>query len=240
MQATFERSFYLRTSDFDLYKRLQPASVLDLFQDAAGAHAALLGIGGGAMEDRELIWVLTKVKFQFLAPARMFQRVRVKTWPLSPGRLGFQREYLMEDEAGQTLVKGSSQWVLVHREKRCFMPVKDVYPAQMEFCSQTVFDGKMLRIRDFEPQGEPLRLRPGFSQLDINEHVNNTKYANYALDALVPGPEEIIDTFQIDFHREVQAGTALHIHSRREENCLLACGRSEAGENMFACRIELK
>lgn len=240
MLAQFERNYYLRTSDFDCRWRLQPASILDLFQDVAGAHAQVLGIGGDTMLEKKLLWVLTKVKFQILAPAHMFQEVRVKTWPLSPGRIGFQREYLIEDMEGHPLVKGSSQWVMVHSEERRFMPVKDVYPADIEYRTEQMFEGKLLRIRDFEAQGEPCLRLPGWSDMDINGHVNNTKYANYILDALKPAEEDCIDSFQIDYHRELQSGGLLQVYTRREENCLLACGRNEAGENMFACRIELK
>lgn len=240
MQARFEREYWLRTSDFDRYGRLQPASILDLFQDVAGGHAAVLGIGANVMIEKQLMWVLTKVKYQVLAPARMFQKVKVQTWPLTPSRIGFQREYCIRDEKDEILVKGSSQWVLMHAEKRSFMPVKDVYPMDLDFCTEQMFEGKVQRIRDFEPQGEAFVLQPGFSDMDINGHVNNTKYANFALDALCPQAEEEIECLQIDYHRELQEGVQVHVELRREAGLLLACGRSEAGENMFACRMELK
>lgn len=239
VQAVCEEKFILRTSDFDRWGRLQPSSILELFQDAAGIHAARLDAGAAQMQQRQLLWVLTKVRFRVLGAARMFQEVTVRTWPLPPGRLGFQREYQILDAEGRELVRGSSQWVLIHSEKRCFMPAKDVYPPELVYCTETMFEEKMLRLRDFEPQGEPLCLRPGFSQLDINGHVNNSRYAAFVLDVLVPGENESIASFQLDYHREVQPGMQLQIFTRREENCFLACGRSPEGDNMFACRMEL-
>ncbi len=240
MQARFEREYWLRTSDFDRYGRLQPASILDLFQDAAGGHAAVLGIGGNVMIEKQLMWVLTKVRYQVLAPAHMFQKVKVQTWPLTPSRIGFQREYCIRDEQDGILVKGSSQWVLMHAQKRSFMPVKDVYPMDLEFSTEQMFEGKIQRIRDFEPQGEAFALQPGFSDLDINGHVNNTKYANYVLNALRPAAEEAIVSLQIDYHRELQEGAKVLVEKRREDGLVLACGRNEAGDNMFACRMELQ
>ena len=41
-QNYLERKYHLRTSDFDMRSRILPASVLDLFQDAAGEHAKVL------------------------------------------------------------------------------------------------------------------------------------------------------------------------------------------------------
>lgn len=240
MEAQFERKYYLRTSDFDCRWQLQPACILDLFQDVAGAHAAVLGIGGAAMMEKQLMWVLTKVKFQVLGQANMFQQVTVRTWPLAPSRIGFQREYQILSDEGEVLVKGSSQWVLMHSEKRCFMPVKDVYPMELDFRTEQMFDGKLARIRDQKTEGEPCTLCPGFSELDINGHVNNTKYANFVLDAWQPKADEVIESFQLDYHREVQGGTELALYLRREDKTVIASGRSAAGEHMFACRIELK
>lgn len=240
MTAFFERDYWLRTSDFDAFGRIQPAAILDLFQDVAGAHSVDMGIGAMVMWEKGLMWVLTKVKYRLEGPMKMFQRVKVQTWPLQPTRIGFQREYCIRDEAGELLVRGSSQWVLVDAVERHFMPVKEVYPEAMAFSDETMFEGKILRLREFEPQGEAYRRRPGWSEVDINGHVNNTKYANFVLDALAPGEDEPILGLQMDYHREVQAGTELHIETRRDGNTVLACGRNGAGENMFLCRMELE
>ena len=42
-----------------------------------------------------------------------------------------------------------------------------------------------------------------FSDLDVNNHVNNTKYADYVLDAVNPTKAETLDVFQIDYRKEV-------------------------------------
>ncbi len=238
MKAFFEREYWLRTSDFDAYGRVQPAAILDLFQDVAGAHSVEMGIGAATMWAMDRMWVLTKVKYRMEAPLRMFQKVCAQTWPLAPTRIGFQREYCLRGEGGEILVRGSSQWVLVHSIERRFMPVKEVYPADTAFSAEQMFDGKLLRLREFEPQGESFRRAVGWSELDINGHVNNTKYPNFVLDALSPSEDERLQGLQIDYHRELTAGAALSVQLRREDKQVFACGRGEGGENMFLCRME--
>lgn len=240
MSMIFEREYYLRTSDYDCRMKLNPASVLDLFQDAAGCHAEALGIGFQPMLERELLWAVAKIKFQILTDPEMHQKVRVRTWPLPPSRVGFRREYLMLDEAGNTLVKGASDWVLMHARERRLMPVKDVYPQGDEYCTDQTFEGRISKVHDFEPEGAGRVVRPGFSDLDMNGHVNNAKYANFVMDALDLAPEEEISLFQMDFHREVQRDAELHVYTRREGKELLASGRSDRGESMFTCRIALR
>ncbi|MEE1278898.1 MAG: thioesterase, partial [Acutalibacteraceae bacterium] len=63
MEKIFEREYYLRTSDFDKNRQILPSSVLDLFQDAAGAHAKTLNCGYDALISQSLVWVLTRVRY---------------------------------------------------------------------------------------------------------------------------------------------------------------------------------
>lgn len=240
MNSTFEREYYLRTADFDCFGRFNPAAVLDLFQDVAGLHANELGCGYDDFIKEHMIWVLVRVKFEIIASPVMFQRVRVRTWPLAPSRAGFQREYLITDESGSELVKGSSDWVIMHSEKRRLMPAKDVYPIKEGFEEKRLFEEKLSKLHDFEDDGISHIFTPGFSDIDINGHVNNTKYTNFVLDAISPEKEDKIKTLQIDYRHEVLSGTELTIRSSREDNILLAKGLNSDGEVMFVCRLEFE
>ena len=57
---SYEKEYELRAADFDRWDRMQPASILSLFQDVAGIHANELGIGFAALMANQTIWVLTK------------------------------------------------------------------------------------------------------------------------------------------------------------------------------------
>lgn len=237
MQNIFEKNFNLRTSDFDRCRKISPAAVLDLFQTVAGEHAAMLGCGFEALYNRGLLWVLVRTRYEVVCQPEMYSTVRVKTWPLVPSRVGFNREYLMEDEQGKLLIKGSSDWVIINCETRKIVPATEIYP-QMEFLTDTVFEGRLKKLSDFEALGDCLSICPGFSQLDMNGHVNNTKYANFAMDALNPSGEMQIKAFQIDYRREVKKGDEIQIYTHCEENSITVKGNNSSGDVMFICKIE--
>ncbi len=236
----FEKEYELRGSDFDCYDRLQPSSIMDLFQDVAGIHAVRLGVGFDDLIARQMIWVLTKVKYEIVGKAERYQRVRVRTWPLPPSRVNFRREYMIEALDGTPLVLGTSEWVVVHSEKRRVLPAEALYPEGEEYCLQQLFEGRLRKVPAFEPTGDGQRVLPTFTHLDINGHVNNTKYADYVMDLLQLPPQQEIAVFQIDYHREVLQGMSLQLHAERQDNSFLACGRSEAGEKMFSCCVIVK
>lgn len=237
MKEKYEKEYYLRISDFDCRGCLQPASVLDLFQDVAGAHANQLGIGLGG--DTNLIWVLVKVQYQELLPVEMYSKVKVTTWPIKPTGIVFQRDYTIEDAEGNTVVKGTSEWVVVHSEKRKMVPVKDIYPLET-FCEDRTFEGKLARLRPEESNGEVFEVVTGFSDIDVNGHVNNTKYANFVMNAIKPTEQTVIDIFRIDYHKEVLGGATLDLFVTRGENTAAVIGKSKDNEAMFTCSITFK
>ena len=93
MDKIIERKYYLRTSDFDRFRKMKPSSIMDLFQDAASCHAEQLGCGFDDLISKDMMWVLVRVKFTVVAMPQMFSQVCVRTWPLEPTRAGFRREY---------------------------------------------------------------------------------------------------------------------------------------------------
>lgn len=238
MQNRYENTFRLRTLDFDCNAQLKPSAILDLFQEVAGAHAEKLGIGFEKLVEKKLLWVITKVKFELLETPPMHSNVIVHTWPLEPVRVAFQREYLIESENGKPLVKGTSEWVLMHSEKRRIVAVKELYPFE-EFCSEKIFESKLVKVPDFEEAESQSIVIPAFCDLDINGHVNNTKYADYVLNN-VDLNQMRIHQFQIDYHREVQMGTQLLLSVKKDGKAVFAKGNSETGEKMFSCHILLK
>lgn len=240
MKKLWEKEYYLRASDFDKFNHIKPSAVLDLFQDAAGQHAIEIGIGFDEMIKRSYLWVLTKIKFQIITEPASYQKVIVKTWPLAPNRLSYRREYCIENEKGERLIVGSSEWVVIDSEKRRFLSIPDLYSFTDGFHEEMIFEGKLDKISDFEALGTPRTVNVGFCELDINNHVNNTKYANYVLDAIDPSKNDILDTFQIDYRKEVLQGTKLSIYHTNQDKTVLAKGQDDNGNTMFTCKLVYK
>ena len=102
------------------------------------------------------------------------------------------------------------------------------------------FEAKLDKVEDFEESGAPYSVMPGFSQLDANNHVNNTKYTNFVLDAINPQEASDIDVFQIDYRKEVLQGVKLDIYHTKKDNIVIAKGLNENKDTMFTCKIKYK
>lgn len=240
MDELFLKIYDLRANDFDKFNQIKPSSVLDLFQDAAGRHAEEIGVGFEAMKSRCYFWVLIRTKFQIISQPMIHQKVMVKTWPLEPNKFIYRREYSIESENGDKLIVGSSEWVVMHREKRRLVSAPDLYSFKNGFHAEMNFAKKLDKLEDFETDTLPYAITPGFSELDVNNHVNNTKYANFVMDAICPDAPLNIDFFQLDYRKEVVEGTQLNIYHTQNEHCILTKGVNAENDVMFACKIKCK
>lgn len=240
MNHLWQKEYTLRANDFDKYNRIKPSAVLELFQDAAGQHAEQIGVGFDAMIQRSYLWVLTRIKFKIITNPKSYQKVIIKTWPLAPSKLSYRREYCIENENGDRLIIGSSEWVVMHNEKRRLVSDMNLYPFTDGFYNELMFEEKLSKIHDFEAMGTPRVVNAGFSEFDVNGHVNNTKYANYVMDAIAPCEADILENFQIDYRKEVLEGIPLNIYHTRDENVAIAKGLNDCGDIMFVCKLEYK
>ena len=236
----WEKEYTLRAGDFDKYNRIKPSAVLELFQDAAGQHAEEIGVGYEPMKNRSYMWVLLKVKLKIVSNPKSYQNVIIKTWPLAPNRVSYRREFRMEDENGEYLIGGSSEWVVVHSERRRLVADPNLYPFTEGFLTDVIFEGKLDRVDDFETNEIPRIVNAGFSEIDVNNHVNNTKYANYIMDAVLPDEKDVLSVFQIEYKKEVLEGTQLKIYHSKDNNEVVAKGLNEDGDIMFACKMQYK
>lgn len=239
MDKIYSEKFKIRTSDFDTHGNIKPSAVLDLFQEVAGTHAKLLGIGFSDLSKKGLLWVLVKVKYKQLEKISMHQSVVVKTWPLKPSRVTMQREYVIEDLDGNVLCIGTSDWVLMNAETRRFAPTENLYPLK-EFCVDRNFEDKMRKIPDFsELDALSCEISPSFCDIDMNGHVNNIRYADFVINLLNPQQELKIDTFQIDFHREIKGDMSVLVSAQIGDSEIVSKGTDKSGERMFCCKITI-
>lgn len=233
--GVFQRTYSLRSSDFDKFSQIKPSAVLDLFQTVAGLHAESLGVGFEAMQEKGLLWVILKVKYELIAMPQSYDNVTVRTWPKEPKRLDFQRNYEILDEKGEIIIKGASQWAVIDKNTRKLARVTDVYKNIDAFYEKDVFEEKLIRVPDFDESTPEITVSSSFCEFDTNNHVNNIRYADYVMNAINPQKPLNIKKLQLDFHKEI-VGEDTEIFIEEKDKILAKGVQNKA--LMFSCSIE--
>ena len=223
--------------------RILPASVLDLFQDAAGEHAASLGGGFYDLLPENKCWMILRTRYEVIRQPKLFSDVTVRTWPIESRRIEFDRDYIMYDSEGKELIKGTSQWAILDvsdREKPQLVMARNFDLGLDEYLPDRALEGRFERLApNFDTDGKPYITQSGYTDIDTNGHVNNIKYANFILNAISLPAEAEITSFRIDYLKEITSGAEITISTKTDGDSIIC--RGESGDKVsFTAKLNVK
>lgn len=219
MLKTYTQVFRIGASQTDMTAHLRPGVLLEMMQEAAGEHAASLGAGRDELLRQNIAWVLTRVEVQMARYPRFGEEMTLETFPMPNRRVFFPRYFLFRDGQGRQIGYAGSMWVLMELSAR-----------------KMVFDaGIASRLPDnsdlIAPMGMPATVEelpcpphealhaPVYTDLDMNGHVNNTRYVDWCCNAL--GIETMqthaLTHFAVNFSHEVRPGQQVRTLLRRAD-----------------------
>ena len=214
MYNTYDETFTLRHRDWDLNEKWRPSAILETMQDAAGAHSMLLGCGREELIKRNIVWVLARCELRMDRYPDAGEQITVHTFPTPTRIYFFPRYYVFTDARGEMVGKAGSLWLLLDINTRRMLPPGEV--------AKLIPDNKDLSIPMNLPatvgalQGieQVTEYHPVYTDLDVNGHVNNTRYADWLCNALGIDlmkeyePESII----LNYNHEVLPGQKVMLH----------------------------
>lgn len=237
-----ETPLTFRYSEFDIYDRILPAAVLAAFQDIAGEHAKTLGVGYEEMLAGNMIWVLVRSRYEIFHNPTVDTGYRLSTWPLPKEGVSFKRDFLLTDQGGEVMIKGTSVWAVTNFITRRLVRARDVdYRGESYWPEQNYRDGlTALPADDFSDLSPVFSHQVRFTDLDHNHHMNNTKYAGLILDACCPEADQVLTDLEINYLLECQLGDVIDIYRHETQSYTAVCGRRrETGQEIFRARVSL-
>ncbi len=218
--------------------RLRLSGVLRYQQEAGERHLVPAGMGWNVLLERGMAFVASRWHARIARLPEMGERVTLTTWHREHRGARFLRCYEWRDAQGEVLLCGVMQFALV-----------------------SVDGHRLLRGDDFDPQGtlpsyatsvdctDPARYTlpeltavreytVGWSDTDRNTHMNNTRYADLACDALADklAAHRIVDV-QMHFAGETRLGDTVTL-SVGEGDAAYVQGSTPRGA-AFSARLEL-
>ena len=183
--AIFEYNYRLGFTDIGKDNLITNKGVLKLLENAGGMHSNKVGYGLNQIDKTKLSWILLNWKVKIIKRAKYNDMVYVKTWARNSTKVSTYRDYEVYDENGELIIIGTSKWTLINIETKALEKLSQELIEKYEQEEKKVF-GEELIPKLVEPKEYDLKTSYKIlkSQIDVNEHVNNLYYLDFANEAL--------------------------------------------------------
>ncbi|MEN6312342.1 MAG: acyl-ACP thioesterase domain-containing protein [Acidobacteriota bacterium] len=187
-EILFRKLYPIHTYESDSGGRVRLVSLLNYLQDAAGEHAAALGWSVIDLWKRKMTWVLSRYHVSVRRYPAWGERLEVATWPSGRHGLFALRDFEVSDGNGDTVLVATSSWMIVDVERKQPLKIENILDADFLLDKRSLPDAfASLPVLAAAEREIPFRVETG--HLDLNKHVNNVVYVQWALEAV---PEDVL------------------------------------------------
>lgn len=224
MLLEFKNKIITNANFFDPNGNFRPYSYLDVFQNAAATHAEMLGLGADVLSKQNIAWILTKVKFNVVKSNIINQtkNIIISTYPRPKGRVTFLRDYYIHNDNNELLAYGSSQWVTWDISTRKIVPSTLDY--QGEYTDSRAYQNPLEKIESFDDGEKIFSHIVQNSDIDLNDHTNNAKYAEMIYNAYLP-TDKTISELIINYIHETKKGDTVDIFFKTDNDYCYFVGK---------------
>lgn len=183
MAKTFEYSMKIPFDMSDVNGFIKIPQLILLSLQVSGMQSIELGMSDMyILENYNLVWIITDYNMKIDRLPVFDEKITIETYAMSHNRLFCYRAFNIKDEEGNTIIEMVATFVLMDRDTRKVHPVMseltDAFDSEF---SKTMLRGP--RFKELEG-GVEQEYRVRFYDLDMNGHVNNSKYLDWVFEVM--------------------------------------------------------
>ena len=242
MSTFYEMTFTADSRDVDHTGCARPSALLGWLQEAATMAALDLHVSGPeTLAKYNCFWMIVRMWLRMDRPLRWNETFTVRTWHRGARGASTYRDFDFLVN-GERVGEAVSTWVLADRESFKLMRMDRLVEFQGtdggELCKTLTLH--RVKLPKELPHREERALR--YSDTDINGHVNNVKYADFACDALhleTMPKTRYVRELQMGYVNQCHAGETIAVETAEADGRLYARGMGADGSERFDCVLAL-
>ena len=217
----------------DIYKNneINNRAIIKILENAGGMHSDSIKCGYSDVERTGRGWVILAWKIKVLSRPKYNTEVETHTWVRDINKIFTYRDYEMYDE------DGTSKWAMIDTKRGKIAEItpeieKDYNPEEKSVFEERKID-KLTEPNTVILEKDCSVLR---GDIDMNAHVHNINYLNYAYETL---PDEvyennIFNNIEIMYKRQIKLGDKIVCLYTKEENKHIVTIKSEDEKTLHA------
>lgn len=192
--VTGQSEFTVRSTETDQNGQATLPALVGYMQEAAWDNTATMGISMYELLEQGLTWVLQRMRVEMFRYPRHREKITVETWASGRERVFLHRDFRVYGADRELLGQATSVWLVMDVVKRQMVSVPDFITAVEVVPGEEPLPfakGKLPQLEEIRYEEQmPVR----WHDIDLNRHVTNTRYLQWALETL---STEILTTQQL-------------------------------------------
>lgn len=219
--AVFKCKKRIGISDIGHSNKITNKSIIRILEDIGGMHSESLGVGINSIEETGLSWILLAWKVKVINRPKYNEELSVETWGREYNRAFTYRDYKIYDEEGSLCIIATSKWAIVDIKNGKLAEITPEIMEPFELENNKVFEtDSNLKIKEPKTVISQITYKIQRRDIDINKHVHNLYYLDFAYEALPQGVYEKgeCDNIEIMYKTQIKMGNDIKCLYTKEEN----------------------
>ncbi|MCH2450770.1 MAG: thioesterase [Gracilimonas sp.] len=187
----FENTFHLRYFEMGLHGEATPVTILTLLEETAADHCLSIGHSLYDLLAKGIGWVLLSGRMVMDRYPAYKEKITIKTWLSELTTCRGTRENLILDEADNIIGRAKGFWLFFDIKKRRPARIFEGMTKQWKINSEESIQMENKKIKAIDEAIYSKQFLVHRFDMDSNEHVNNLRYLQWAMECI---PDEITDT----------------------------------------------
>lgn len=242
MSVWYEYKTVVDTRDVDGLNRCRPSALLGHLQEAATLAAEHMGFGRDLLMERYgAFWMLARLWYKLERPLHWGDELTIHTWHRGGKGASSYRDFDLYVN-GEYVGEAVSVWVLAQLADRKMLRMSQIPELEGTQGGERSKERLLSKLRLPEQMELAERRLMHYSDLDINGHVNNTRYADFACDAIRAdrlGQDTFVAGMQLGYHAECRPGEEISMRVACGSQECFVHGIDETGKTRFDAQVFL-
>lgn len=222
MGKSYEKEYELHYYDVDKKLKGNMSTIINILSDIGTKQSEELGSGMKSLLEDNMTWVFYNYHVKIIRSPMYGEKLKVKTEAVGFKKFYALRNYEIKDSNGNVIVIANAIFLLINLEKRRMIRIPEEQYEIYGVESDMKEEFKIPRLEKLTEYKYEDTFKVRYSDIDSNQHVNNTKYIDWAIETL---PEEIVNNYSLDeikvtFEKECKYGEIVNVYTdiREEED----------------------
>lgn len=215
----YRKTYEIQFHETDCKNRLKTSVLLNFLQDIAADNAEKIGFGYSKIKNKNIGWFLTKYHIKLYKTLTNEGQIHLETESKGAVRIACIRDFDIYNNANEKIGEATSSWVLADLTTGKIVPPSELFDF-IPTADRAALRSNFPKIQIPEKFDYEKEFTAKFSDLDVNQHVNNSIYITWAEDTLPLEKliNERISELEIQYKQQVKYNDIVTVRASFDEN----------------------